>query len=470
MAYPLARTPQSCSATFFGGADSVTGNNILITSNKTRLLIDCGMYQGNPDLEAQNESPFLYDPKTIDVLVVTHAHNDHIGRIPLLVKEGFKGTIISTPATRDLAEVMLADTAHIVKEHAAREHHPPMYTTEHVDAVFPLWQTLDYHTPKKLGDVSVTLWDAGHILGSAFVEITNDHRDFTLVMTGDLGNSPNPLLRDTDPLPKETTHVITESVYGDRVHEMRDVRRERLLHEIQTTIADQGRLLIPVFSLERTQEILSEIDALYQSGKIPPLPIFLDTPLGSSVTRIFSQYAHLFQDGAQNADYLHRIWYGDHITHTKQVADSKEINTTPVPHIILASSGMSSGGRIMHHLMHVLPEKNNRVCFVGYQGEGTLGRRLYEGAKKVTIYHREVPVRAHITSVSGYSGHKDSDAILAWLAPHKDTIQGVWCVLGDNESRSQLANRIQSELGVPATTPEKNQTIHIGPSTSSAHA
>lgn len=449
--------------TFYGGTGTVTGANFLLEIKNTKILIDCGLVQGNKSAENLNRSEFFYNPAEIDYLIVTHSHLDHIGRIPKLVKDGFKGQILSTPETRELAEFLLADAVKILANEAEREGVLPLYELADVTATFPLWNNLPYHTKKELKDgVSVFLKDAGHILGSAMVEISRD--DKKIVFTGDLGNSPSILLRDTEWI-TDTDYILMESVYGDRNHEPKEERTKKLKQVIADCIKYKRTLIIPAFSLERTQMILYEMNEIFESGEIKDrVPVFLDSPLAIKITGVYEKYTEDFNDKAK-AD----IKSGDDIFNFPglkfivQSGESKMIQKTPNPKIIMAGSGMSVGGRVVLHEKYYIDNPDAEILFVGYQAVGSLGRQLQDGAKKVTIYGEEKEVRAKIDSIAGYSSHKDSDHLLEFAekAAESGTLKQIFCVMGEPKSSMFLVQKLRDNLGVDAKYPEFKETIEI---------
>ncbi|MCR4330984.1 MAG: MBL fold metallo-hydrolase [Patescibacteria group bacterium] len=449
--------------TFHGGAGAVTGANFLLEDKESgaKILVDCGFFQGRKFGEDTNREPFPYDPASIDVLFVTHAHIDHIGRIPKLVRDGFRGVIYSTPETKEIGELMLTDSMGILGKEAAADRLPPIYDREDVEKTMNLWQSVPYHhTPINLkGGFQVTLKDAGHILGSAQVVFMRAGR--TLVFTGDLGNSPAPLLRDTEPL-GAVQYVVMESVYGDRNHESRADRKQMLEDVIEDTIKKGGALVVPAFSLERTQELLFEINDLVEHGRIPAVPVFVDSPLAIKVTRIYKNsngnFNHNANDVIKSGD---DIFNFPRLKFTMETEESKAIKEIPNPKVIIAGSGMSNGGRIIHHEKHYLPDSKSTILLIGYQSVGTMGRALEEGAKNVTIMGDSVPVEARIAKIRGYSAHKDSDALVDFVRTAHDGIERVFVVMGEPKAEMFLAQRLRDYLGINATVPQKDESIEI---------
>lgn len=442
------------SITFYGGAGSVTGSNFLLEAAEKKILVDCGLSQGSPEAERRNTEAFGYEPSSIDLLFVTHSHIDHVGLIPKLAKEGFSGEIFSTPETKELATLMLLDAAKV-----GRQNESALYTSADVEKALGLWKTLGYHEPTNFGDLSLELFDAGHILGSAMLEFGLS--EGKLMFTGDLGNSPSPLLMDTERV-QGLDYLVMESVYGDRNHEGRQEREEKFREAILEAHRKGGTLLIPAFSLERTQIILYELDNLFESGQVPSMPVFLDSPLAIRVTEIYDRVSKHYNAAVQK-----EIREGDRIfdfkklTSTAQIRDSREIALVPGPKIIIAGSGMSNGGRIVGHEALYLPDPKTTILFMGYQAPGTLGRKIEEGAKVVEIDGVRVPVRAEMRSISGFSAHADSDALVNFVGNTKDTLKRAFVAMGEPRSSIFLAQRLRDELGVEALVPERGKTYSL---------
>lgn len=432
--------------TFYGGVQSVTGANYLVESGTTKILIDCGLYQGNDAQDRLNFKPFLYDPQAIDALIITHSHIDHIGRVPLLMKAGFIGKIYSTPPTRDASYFLLLDSEHLIADVARHLHYDVLYSTEHIEAAFTRWEGVSYYHSFSIGDLTITLYNAGHILGSSCV-LVRDARGKRVIFSGDLGNSPAPLLGNRDLMP-EADWCVLESVYGNRVHEDLKERRGLLEDVIEDTVRQGGVLMIPAFAMERTQELLSELDALIAEGRIPRLPIFMDSPLAIKLTSVYKKYRDYLK-GDQDLDFS---FPGLQMTETTE--QSKAINDVPSPKIIIAGSGMSNGGRILHHERRYLPDPKSTLLIIGYQAEGTFGRRIIEGAKTVSLFGEEISVRCRVKNIAGYSAHADQAQLLQWLKPQHETIQKVFLVQGEADASAALAIKIRDELALAVEMPE----------------
>ncbi len=441
--------------TFVGGAGTVTGANFLFETGGKRILIDCGMLQGIG--KEKNYDDFEYDPSNIDILFVTHAHSDHIGRIPKLVKDGFRGEIFSTPATLDLTEVMFEDAVRILSQEAKKIGIEPLYKTEDSNLALSLWKTHDYHKEFNIGDnIEVTFLDAGHILGASMVEFVRGGRKF--VATGDLGNSPAPLLKDTFVV-KDANYILMESVYGDRVHENRDDRVELLK---QSLLNIKGTLLIPSFAMQRTQLLVYEINKMIESGEVPEIPVYLDSPLASKVTDVYRNYTHLF-----NERVIKEIEGGDDIFDfprfkvIDEARESKGLLKAPSPKVIIAGSGMSVGGRVLMHESDLLGDANNTILFVGYQGAGTLGRRIQDGESPVRINKKKVVIRAKKETIRGFSAHKDREGLIEFVENSKDSLEEVFVAMGEPKSSLFLVQRLRDFLGVNARAPEQGEVVEM---------
>lgn len=448
---------ETAKITFCGGAGTVTGSNFLLEADGKKILIDCGLTQGSKVADDINWAPFPYDPGQIDCLFVSHAHVDHVGRIPKLVHDGFKGKIYSTPPTKAIALPMLEDTANIL----AKEHHfhlDKIFNEENTRTVFSLWEVAEYHKSIKVSPkIEVFLLNAGHILGSAMVMVVFNGKK--ILFTGDLGNSPSPLLPDTEKV-IDVDYLIMESVYGDRNHESRNERRKFLEMAIEDNYKRKGALIIPTFSLERSQELLFELNDLVENKRIPVMPIFLDSPLAIRLTEVFKQFKSYFNETAQKALSTDKHLFNFPGLHsTLRSEESKAIDHTPNPKVIIAGSGMSQGGRIIHHEKHYLPDPNNTLLLIGYQSAGSPGRMIEEGIKIIKILGEYVDVRARITKISGYSGHKDSQGLIDFVEDMRDTVKKIFVVMGEPKSTMFLVQKIRDSLGIEAYAPEQGDTV-----------
>ncbi len=451
----------SLSVLFARGARRVTGSNFLITAKngdkETRILIDCGLAQGERFCESVNEEKFSYNPASVDAIFFTHAHEDHIGLFPKLVKEGFRGKAYATAPTAALMPVMLEDSFHIISQEAERCHEAPPYTAENMRAATALVEAIPYHKTIAVSpDVSVTLYNAGHIIGSASVAI--DAFGTRLVFTGDLGRVP-PVIVPEREIPEKTDYLFMESVYGDRLHESIESSETALHAAVREALRKKGTLLIPAFSLERTQIILESLERMFADGE-PRVPVFLDSPLAAKVTEVYERFPDFLRE-----DVRKRMEAGEdpfsfkNLTVTADAEQSRAIDHAPSPKIIIAGAGMSHGGRIRFHEARYLPDATTTLLISGYQVAGSLGRRLKDGAKEVTIDGAMVRVRADIKALDGFSAHADRDDLMGYVEAVRP--KGVHVILGETQSSAFLAQRIQGFLNIPADVPREGETLAV---------
>lgn len=454
----------SATLTFYGGADAVTGSNFMIETGTGKVLIDCGLTQGSDELEARNWQPFQYDPRQVEVLLITHAHMDHIGLIGKLVAEGFRGKIYSTVATKDLARVMLADGLHIMQYEARQRKVEPLWNDDHLAIAFDLWETREYYDSFQiLNDIVVKFSDAGHILGSAMVSLTSADGK-TITFTGDLGNTPSVLLRDTDML-ENSDYLVMEAVYGNRNHDDTANRQQQLKDIMLRAIDRGGPIIVPAFSLERTQVLLYELNEMIESGQLPVLPVFLDSPLAIKVLQIYEQHPGYFNEVAKND-----IKSGDDIfsfpglktTETKM--ESKKINSVNGSKIIIAGAGMSHAGRIQYHELKYLDQSDATIIFVGYQAPGSVGRQIIEGNKYVRIMGRKIKVQAQVETLLSYSSHKDMQNLVKF-ARHASQhgTREIMVVLSEPQVAIDFTHRLQDDPAIKAKiiTPELGEVKAI---------
>lgn len=447
--------------TFAGGAGTATGANFLLDSTvpgAEKILVDCGLFQGPKVADDQNREPFPYVPAGVDLLFITHAHLDHIGRIPKLWREGFRGRIFSTAPTKEMAALSLLDSLGVLEKEARQNGQPPFYDEKDVAGLLAKWETLEYGQNLNFGALEITARDAGHILGSAMYEFVLDGKK--LVFTGDLGNSPAPLLRNTEWI-KDANYLVIESVYGDRNHEDRSRRKEKLEDIIESTMHGDGTLIIPAFSIERTQEMLYEIEQMMEQSRIPLVPVYIDSPLAIKITKIYKKYAKTFLKDEVTPAILGvgGIFAFPQLKQTLTTEESRAIAAETGRKIIIAGSGMSNGGRVIHHEKRYLSDPKNALLLVGYQAAGSLGRQLQEGARQVTILGERIPVRARILTISGYSAHKDSTNLLEFVRHSADTLKKVFVALGEPKSSLFLAQKIRDYLALDARVPEPGERV-----------
>ena len=438
---------------FLGATRHVTGSNYLITlDNGDQYLVDCGMFQGSHVLEDMNAQPFSYDPADIKTLLITHAHLDHTGRIPKLIKEGFTGEIVATHATRDLTQIVLEDTVRLMDEEAERENTVPLYDASDVAGIFNLdWHFVEYDREVTIGTgVTARYWDAGHILGSASIQIRADGQ--TVTFSGDIGNPPAPLI--DKPRPVDATDILViESTYGGRIHEPPEKRVTQLHDAIVDTLSRGGTLMIPTFAIERAQELIYEINGLIASHHIPNIPVYLDSPMAIKATRVFKHYAVLYNRTDKQRALHEDILTFPGLTLTQTVQASKQINPVKGPKIIMAGAGMMHGGRILHHAIRYLPDDRSMLLIVGYQVEGSIGRRLLDGEKSVKIHGDIVSVHARVKAIGAYSAHADQPGLLHYI----DSIAGkpntIYITHGEYDQQQILAGKITDQFGISTVIP-----------------
>lgn len=446
--------------TFCGAAGEVTGSCHLLETGGKKYLIDCGMFQGGEFSEDRNWNAFPFRAEEIDSVIVTHAHLDHTGRLPKLVKEGFSGAIYANPATKDLTRLVLLDALEIMRYNQKKYGIPLLYDEEDVETTMKLFKSVDYVQKTKLdGDCYFTFKDAGHILGSCFIRLEAEGK--TIVFSGDVGNAHVPIVRETADL-GELDYLVLESTYGHTVHEDPERRIFLLQDAIITAVKQKGVLMIPAFSLERTQEVLYEINNLLNNQLIPQVPIFLDSPLAAEATDVYKKYTKYFDEAAK---YL--IGKGDDLFNfsglkvTRTPEESKKINDIKAPKIIIAGSGMMNGGRILHHLARNLTDSKSMLLIIAYQARGTLGSRLLNGEKHVRIYNKDIEVRAEMRVIGAYSAHADQNKLVAWVKEAKRPPHKIFLTHGDQEPLGALQERFIEETGIETIAAEFGKTVEI---------
>lgn len=448
--------------TFYGGARSVTGANYLLESGDAKILIDCGLHQGSHYSEDLNFQPFPYNPKDINFVCITHAHIDHLGRVPQLVKSGFSGEIYSTPPTKDVAEFLLLDAENILREEANERSLPPIYTETDIVKAMGLWHKKSYHEKFLLGPFEVELYDAGHVLGSASVVVRAEGK--VIVFSGDLGNIETPFIKPIEDVPIKADAVLIESAYGGRIHEKLFERKAELETIIKETAKKSGTLLIPAFALERTQEMIFELNDLVENGSVPRIPVYIDSPLAIKLTSVYQKYSR--DPNYFNKSALGQIFEGDdifnfpnlHMTVTQE--ESKGISKIPPPKIIIAGAGMSQGGRIREHEKRYLSDDKNTILFVGFQAKGSLGRGILEGEKEVLIGGEKIKIRARVESISGYSAHADQTQLVRWLSS-MNKVEKVFVVQGEDNESESLSDKIKKELSLDSRVPSFGESVMI---------
>lgn len=451
---------------FHGAARTVTGSCHLVEVGTSRILLDCGLFQGHRKEAFERNRSFAFDPSSIDAVVLSHAHIDHSGNLPTLVLRGFTGRIHATRATQDLCGWMLRDSAHIQerdvvyvnKKRRRKKQKPfePLYTLADAERALTHFQGARYDREIEVAPgIRVTFRDAGHILGSASCELRIDDRgrERVLLFTGDIGRPNRPILRDPVP-PRRADILISESTYGDRLHGPPEDVERHLERVVRETFDRGGKVLIPAFSVGRTQRVVYHLHDLFRSGRLPPVPIFVDSPLSANVTEVFRAHPECFDE-----EMLEQIEnHGDplgfrRLTYIRDVEASKALNELHIPCVIIAASGMCEAGRVLHHLKRIAPDKRNTILVVGFMAEHTLGRRIAERAPVIKVYGEEYPLEAHVESISGLSAHGDRDEILAFLGKLERPPERTFLVHGEEHAAEALAGELGArgfrEIAIP---------------------
>lgn len=466
--------------TFYGAAQTVTGSQHLIEVNGTRILLDCGLYQGKRSEANERNRHLPFDARSVDVMILSHAHTDHAGNIPNLVKSGFNGDIICTHATRDLCAVMLLDSGHIqerdvefVNKKARKRGEPevePIYTQADATASLHYFISQGYHRPRKIAPgIQLTFIDAGHMLGSASVvldiEDKDANKDVRLVFSGDVGRKGIPIIRDPES-PDSADILIMESTYGNRTHEPYVESGKEIERVINSTYRRGGKIIVPAFAVGRTQQLVYMLHQLAAKGDIPKLPIYVDSPLAANTTQVFRSHPECFDDEIREfvmQASLTRDPFGSHeLTYTRSVEESKQLNFLREPAIIISASGMAETGRILHHLKNNIEDSRNTVLIVGWQAPETLGRRIAEGEKVVNIFGEKYHNNAQVVVLNGLSGHADRDELMSWLEPMKRKPKRTFLVHGELEAANALASRLrQTYDGMRVDIPAWKQSFDI---------
>jgi metallo-beta-lactamase family protein len=453
---------------FYGGVETVTGSNFLLES-QSKILIDCGLVQRERTCSLENFLPFPYKAKDIKAVFITHAHLDHIGRLPKLLKEGFQGYIYSTLPTKELAKEILIDSQKIIEENCREMNRENLYQKEDIEKLMARWQTIDYHQKLSLDDFEIEFYNSGHILGSAFIKINN------IVFSGDLGNKGKSLNQDLEDLPP-VDYLVLESTYGDRNHQDLENRQEILEKILERIIYEKRVLIIPTFALERAQEIIFDIQQLIEKRKIPEIKVFLDSPLALKISKIYEKYPeYLNQESAKeilaqgifNREYLKIVQDEDlrrldaDLRGLYGFCSEREMFLASSPKIILAGSGMVTGGKILKILKNYLEEKKTTILFVGYQAEGSLGRKILDGEKNVFIEGENLEVKAEILTLFSYSAHRDQEGILEWLRPQRFKLKKIFLTHGDEKAKQELKRKIMDELTIETIIPVENFFVDL---------
>lgn len=442
------------SISFFGGAREVTGACYLLEAEGAKILIDCGMLQGCDDCDLRNHAAFPFNAASLDAVFVTHAHIDHIGRLPKLWRDGFRGPIYATAPTHDLTDILLEDAMSFFKPGAGE-----LWSGRDRAETMKLFRPLAYGEVESIGGLSVKLLEAGHILGSSFIRIETGSK--VILFSGDIGNDPSILLPPRASVP-ETNVLVVESVYGNKRHRHIKDRALMLERAIEDAAARKGVLMMPVFATERTQEILHEINEMFHFKRVPTMPVFVDSPLAIKATKIFAEHPSLYRPEIQELWRKHRHLFDfKTLKFTPSVEESKAINDVPPPKVILAGSGMSAGGRILHHEKRYLSDANSILLMTGYQAAGSLGRRLLDKADEVKIHGERVPVRAEVRVIDGYSAHADEEQLLAFVDEMRENLERAFVVQGEPAAALGFQATIQDRLGVPAAAPVYGERFEL---------
>ncbi|HPT40105.1 MAG TPA: MBL fold metallo-hydrolase [Candidatus Paceibacterota bacterium] len=443
----------------------VGASSYLVDCGGDQILIDCGLYQGK-EYEKLNYDKFRFDPADLKAVLITHSHIDHTGRLPLLAKRGFSKKIYSTPPTKDFADLMLRDTQGLLADDAEKNREEELYSAADIDKSMSLWETVEYHKEVEISPkFSFAFYNAGHVLGSCIILLkikTSPKKEIRVIFSGDLGNPQNQLLPEMEEL-SEGDYCFVESTYGNRLHENLDQRKNLLEDTIEEAVMNKGVLMIPTFAMERTQELLFELNELVENKRIQQIPIFIDSPLAIKLTEVYQKYLTYFRLDAfksvSNASDNFFDFPG--LKFTMSSEESKAIATVLPPKLVMAGSGSSQGGRILHHEKNYLPDPNNILLIVGYQMAGTLGRKLVDGEKVVNIYGEKVSVNAKVKEISAYSAHADQSMLLGWIKPMRFTLKKVFVVHGDPEAREVLSSKIRDLFGLLTESPDHDSIIEL---------
>ena len=464
--------------TFLGAARNVTGSCYLLESQDTRVLIDCGLYQ-EWKYQERNWQPFPFDAQSLDAVFLTHAHLDHCGLLPKLVREGYRGKIYCTQATAEIAEIILLDAAQLQAEDAAfkRERHRkegcrgpypeiPLYTVEDAEAVKPHFSAVEYLNCVGINsDVEGCYYEAGHVLGSAVISINirQDGKNHRIVFSGDIGEPHRPIIKDPA-LFHEAEYLVIEATYGDRTHEehKNTAIQKQLRDCINKTVSAGGNIIVPSFALERSQEMLYHLNELLLRKEIPPVPVFLDSPMAIRITEVFKRHAELFdKEMMQRLRQGNSFFSFENLKMVQSVEESKAINNMKRSSIIIAGSGMVTGGRVKHHIINNIRRPESTILFIGYQAEATPGRILLDGAREIRLLGQMHPVRAHIEKIDGFSAHADRDGLLAWLADIHVPPRCVFVTHGEERAATSFAKVLNERTGWTVKVPQYKDTVEL---------
>lgn len=447
---------------FLGATQTVTGSKYFIKTDKANILVDCGLFQGYKELRSKNWDSFPIDPASIDCLLLTHAHIDHSGYIPLLAKNGFSGKIFCSEATYDLCEILLPDSGHLHEEEARyanlkgySKHHPalPLYTKEDAEFSLQFFQTVSFEKKYKMKDIIFEFYSAGHILGASFIKIEN--KNTSILFSGDLGRYKDPIMYAPQN-PPFADYFVIESTYGDRLHDPSDPTIQ-LSKIINKTAKNGGVILIPAFAVGRAQLVLFYIHQLKMQNKIPNIPVFIDSPMATDATKLFYQYSHQHRltehqamEVCKTAQYMH------------SKDESMSLNDKKMPMIIISASGMATGGRILHHIKNFGQNHRNSIIFCGFQAGGTRGDRMVQGEKNIKIFGTSIPIHAKIFQLDNMSAHADYSEILTWLSHLKEAPKKVFITHGENKASESLKEKIENKLLWRCYIPEYGYTEILG--------
>lgn len=455
--------------TFLGAARNVTGSRFLVKADNKQILIDCGLYQER-ELRERDWSPFPFPPDQLDAILLTHSHLDHCGFLPKLVREGARCPVYCTPATKEIAEIVMTDSAELQMEDAEfkKKRHKkenrvgpypvvPLYTVEDVRRCMPYFSTIEYHLPLRISEnVEAIFYDAGHILGSSMILLNIKYKGkiCRILFSGDIGREGNPILRDPTKF-TDVDYIVMESTYGDRLHESREIANKILTETINSTVQAGGNIVIPTFVVERAQDILYYLNQLVRTNQIPHLAIFLDSPMATRITKVFQNHPELFDSEMLKLTFSEQSFFSlSKLYFVETIEASKAINHIRGTVIIMAGSGMCTGGRIKHHLATNIERHESSIVFVGYQAQGTLGRLIVDGAEHVRILGQEYNVKAKIVQINGFSSHADKEELMRWLTAFQSKPQHIFITHGEFAAAESFAKNISTELGWSTSVPD----------------